>query len=106
MFVTEIKTEQGFVSALKSSTNQLVVVDFFATWCGPCKELHHILEDMAKKNPSVKFYRLNVDNFNSICSKYSIHKLPTVIFFRRELELERVEGLNGDRLVRALNKHL
>lgn len=106
MFVTEIKTEQGFTNALKSSTNQLVVVDFFANWCGPCKELHHILEDLAKKNPSAKFYRMNVDSFHAICSKYSIYKLPTVIFLRRELELERVEGLNGERLARTLKKHL
>ena len=105
MFVTEIKTEFGFREAIKNS-NQLIVVDFFATWCQPCKALHKSLEDIAKRTPSVKFYSLNVDTLHTICAKYGISRLPTLLFFRREMELDRIEGLDVDKVMRTLKKHM
>lgn len=103
MYVTEIKTEAGFVKAL--DTNQLVVVDFYATWCQPCKTLHKQLEEMARTNGGARFYRVDVDQLHQICSRYSIAKLPTLLFFRRTL-VDRVEGLDVDRITRTLRKHM
>jgi thioredoxin 1 len=102
--VTEIKTDAGFAKALDSS--QLVVVDFFANWCQPCKMLHKPLEDMARFNASAKFYRVNVDLLPHICAKYSVAKLPTLIYFRRGVPVDRVEGMDVDRISRTLKKHL
>lgn len=103
MYVVEIKTDVGFAKAL--DTSQLVVVDFFATWCNPCKLLHKPLEDLARSNPSARFYRINVDLLPHICSKYAVAKLPTIIFFRRS-QVDRVEGFDVERVTRTLKKHL
>jgi thioredoxin 1 len=104
MLVTEVKTEAGFAKAL--DTSQLVVVDFYATWCQPCKMLHKHLDDLSRANPSVKFYRVDVDAMPQVCSKYAVAKLPTLVFFRRSIPVDRVEGLDVDRLNRTLKKHL
>lgn len=103
MYVTEIKTEAGFAKAV--DTSQLVVVDFYATWCQPCKTLHKHLEEIARINASVRFYRVDVDLLPHICSKYAISKLPTLVFFRRN-PVDRVEGMDLDRITRTLRKHM
>lgn len=103
MQVIDIKTEAGFVKALE--TTQLVVVDFYATWCQPCRVLHKSLEGLARTHPSVRFYRVDVDLLPHICSKYAIAKLPTLIFFRKN-PVDRVEGMDVDRITRTLRKHL
>jgi thioredoxin 1 len=103
MTVIEIKTEIGFAEVLKSTG--LVVVDFYASWCQPCKVLHKTLEEMARMYPTVRFYRLNVDVLPKICNKYNISKLPTLIFFRNQ-PVDRIEGLDVERITRALKKHM
>ena len=104
MYVIELKTEAGFAKALESP--QLVVVDFFATWCQPCKALHAPLEEIARINSNTKFFRVNVDSLPQICSKYSIAKLPTLVYFRRGKPVDRVEGMDVERIRRTVQKHM
>ena len=68
--------------------------------------LHKHLDDLSRANPSVKFYRVDVDAMPQVCSKYAVAKLPTLVFFRRSIPVDRVEGLDVDRLNRTLKKHL
>ncbi len=59
-----------------------VVVDFFATWCGPCKLLGPIIEELAKEEENVKFIKVDVDQFEDLARAYGIMSVPTVIYFR------------------------
>ena len=64
------------------STNKIVVVDFFADWCGPCQMFSKIIEDFAKENQDVFCVKINVDEFADISQKYNISSLPTILVFK------------------------
>jgi len=62
--------------------DKLVLVDFFATWCGPCKMIAPILEQIAAENSDVKIVKLDVDENQDVASKYNIASIPTLMIFK------------------------
>lgn len=74
----------------------VVFVDFFATWCGPCKQQGPIVERVASKMPNVKFYKLDVDKARATAQKYNVHNIPTMIIFKDGKEVSRIVGLNQE----------
>lgn len=88
--VKEIESKEEFAEAIKY--DGLVVVDFFATWCGPCKYIAPIFDDIAKENPTVKFIKVDVDKFNDIAKGYEIAAMPTFIYLKEGKEVDRVKG--------------
>lgn len=70
-----------------------VVVDFWAEWCGPCKMLSPIVEEVAKEYKEVKFCRLNVDDNPNQAGKFQIMSIPTLIFFKQGKAIDKVVGL-------------
>lgn len=75
------------------NSNKLVVVDFFATWCGPCQELSPILVELDKQyNGEVQFYKVDVDESQDCAIRYGVNAMPTLIFFKDGNEIEREVG--------------
>lgn len=64
------------------SGNKSVFVDFFADWCGPCKMLAPVVEELSAENPDVKFIKVNVDENPDVASRYGIMSIPTLLVFR------------------------
>lgn len=62
--------------------NKSVFVDFYADWCGPCKMLGPVVEQLAAENPDVVFVKVNVDTTPDIASRYGIMSIPTLIAFK------------------------
>ncbi|MBR3364054.1 MAG: thioredoxin [Solobacterium sp.] len=75
-----IETEKEFVETL--NTNPLVFVDFYADWCGPCKMLGPVVEELAGETPDVTFVKVNVDDLPDIAQKYGIMSIPAVFVFK------------------------
>jgi thioredoxin 1 len=65
-----------------SNSNKLIVVDFYADWCGPCKALSPTLERVEGKNPDVIFAKIDVDNSPECAALHGIRSIPTVIFLK------------------------
>ena len=70
-----------------------VVVDFWAVWCGPCKMLSPIVEEVAGEYGEVKFCKLNVDDNPQQAGKFQIMSIPTLIFFKQGKATDKVVGL-------------
>ena len=76
--------------------NNLILVDFWAEWCGPCKSMHPIFTRMAKKYKQVRFARVNVDNAQDIAMKYGVQSIPTFIMFKNGEIANQMVGAVGE----------
>ena len=70
-----------------------VLLDFWATWCGPCRMTGKYLEEFSEKHPETKIYKINVDENSEITDKYGIQNLPTVLYLNKDEVIWRHVGL-------------
>jgi len=87
-------TSQNFNQEIKN--NDLVLADFWAEWCGPCKSMHPIFTRLAKKYKQIRFARVNVDNAQNIAMKYGVQSIPTFIMFKNGEIVNRMVGAVGE----------
>ena len=87
-------TSQNFNQEI--SNKDLLLVDFWAEWCGPCKSMHPIFTRMAKKYKQVRFARVNVDNAQDIAMKYGVQSIPTFIMFKDGEIANQMVGAVGE----------
>ncbi len=78
-----------------------VLVDFYADWCGPCKFLSPILEEVETVTPMVKFVKINTDANMELAVEFKIRSIPTTILFKDGVELARSVGAIGKSTVEA-----
>ena len=72
--------------------NGLVLVDFYAEWCGPCKMLGPVLEEIDSEVTDAKIIKVNVDEHGDIAQKYGVMSIPTLILFKDGVELKKTIG--------------
>ena len=89
--VLEINTD-NFDDAVLAH-NGVIVVDFFANWCGPCRKLAPILEEVEGELKNVKFAKINTDENLEMAKKYQVSGLPTLRVFKIGEAVERLVGL-------------
>ncbi len=74
--------------------NGVVLVDFFATWCGPCKMLSPVIEEIADEcDGSFAVYKVDIDEAQDVAMDYGIMSVPTLIVFKNGVEAERMIGV-------------
>lgn len=71
---------------------KMVVVDFFATWCGPCQMLMPVLEEIASKRDDFDIIEIDVDKAQELAMEYEIEAVPTMIIFKNGAAIDRLGG--------------
>ena len=71
--------------------DKLVLVDFYATWCGPCRMMHPIIEEVAKEE-NIKVIKVDVDKHDELARNYGIMSIPTIILFQKGNLVEKNIG--------------
>ena len=96
-------TDQTAREAIQSG--KIVVIDFWATWCGPCIKLGPIVEELAEKYPDITIGKLNLDENDEIAGEFRVMNIPTVLYFKNgELKDRSVGLVNLQSLEDKLNK--
>ncbi|CAL9733475.1 thioredoxin-2 [Monosporozyma servazzii] len=92
--VTPITSVAEFDSSI-SNTDKLIVVDFFATWCGPCKMIAPMVEKFSEQYAEgATFLKVDVDQLPELAQRYEISAMPTLVFIKNGKEITKVVGAN------------
>ncbi|HHZ11470.1 MAG TPA: thioredoxin [Acholeplasmataceae bacterium] len=83
-----------------------VLVDFYADWCGPCKMVSPIVDELSEENAEIGFKKVNVDDDPDLAMRYNVRSIPTLILFKDGVEVDRVIGFTPKQRLQAwLDSH-
>ncbi|KAF9454155.1 thioredoxin-domain-containing protein [Macrolepiota fuliginosa MF-IS2] len=105
MAITHIQSVSQLNQILSKSKEKLSVIDFHATWCGPCHMIAPTFEALSKKYTNVNFLKCDVDAARDVASLYSVSAMPTFIFLKGSTKIDQVKGADRNALESTLRKH-
>ncbi len=91
MKVLEVMSNQFEEEVLKS--DKIALVDFYADWCGPCKMLSPIIDEIANENNDIKVCRINIDANQDLAIQYQVMSIPTLVVIKNGKEINRAVGV-------------
>ncbi len=97
-----INSTNEYDSLLKD--NQSVFVDFYADWCGPCKMVGPLVEELSNEMKDVKFVKVNVDNLPDVAQRYGIMSIPTLLAFKNGELVGNIVGFQPKEALAELAK--
>jgi thioredoxin 1 len=77
------------------SGNEITIVDFWAPWCGPCRMLGPIIEELAAENTDIAIGKMNVDENSATPTESGIRGIPTMIFYKKGVMIEKIVGVKS-----------
>ncbi|THH33416.1 hypothetical protein EUX98_g778 [Antrodiella citrinella] len=105
MSLTHITTLSQLDGILSKSKDKLSVIDFHATWCGPCHMIAPVYAALAQKHPDVNFLKCDVDAAKDVASRYRVTAMPTFVFLKGNTQVDQVRGADKAALEAAVKKH-
>ncbi|KAK4274807.1 hypothetical protein QN277_017980 [Acacia crassicarpa] len=88
-----------------TQSKKLIVVDFTASWCGPCRFIAPILAEIAKKMTNVIFLKVDVDELKSVAEEWGVEAMPTFLFLKEGKLVDKVVGAKKEELQLTISKH-
>jgi thioredoxin 1 len=101
-----INTNEANFDKLIASTTKPILIDFYADWCGPCKMLGSILEQLSRDYKGAMIVKINVDDNQNLAARFAIRSIPTMIIFKNGENKETINGvLTQPQLETKLNSY-
>ena len=94
--------KENFESVVK--TNESVLLDFYAEWCGPCRMVGPILEEIARENPDITVGKINVDEESELAARFGVFSIPTLVVFKNGDPVNKSVGAKPKEQILALIK--
>ncbi|CAN6549092.1 unnamed protein product [Malus baccata var. baccata] len=82
-----------------------MMIDFTATWCGPCRAMEPILRDYADKFTDVEFVKLDVDELPDVAREFGVQAMPSFVFMKKGVVVDKIVGARKDELQKKIEKH-
>ena len=99
-----IEKKEEFIEAIE---NKLVLVDFYATWCGPCQMLAPVLEQISKEEDSFDIAKIDIDEAQSLAIEQGIQVVPTMVIFKNGQAVDKMEGFySKGEIISKVSKYL
>ncbi|KAJ0055476.1 hypothetical protein NL108_003858 [Boleophthalmus pectinirostris] len=103
--VKYITSKAEFDAELAAAGDKLLVIDFTAAWCGPCKMIAPVFEKMAADMKDCVFLKVDVDDAEELTAFCEVSSMPTFVFFKNGAQVEKFSGANADKLKETVKKH-
>ncbi|KAL6014422.1 hypothetical protein ACI3LY_003718 [Candidozyma auris] len=101
--ITELRDTEMFAKFVNSEKPS--VIDFYATWCGPCKAIAPIFDKIAAAVPEAQFARVDVDEAQDVAGKNEISAMPTILFFKNGEQSGKIVGADLQQLVKLIEEN-
>ncbi|CAH0391737.1 unnamed protein product [Bemisia tabaci] len=105
MTVRALNEDSEFLTELQCSGTKLVVVDFTASWCGPCQRIAPIFEKLAAKYARAVFVKVDVDKCQNTAASQGVSAMPTFIFYRNKAKIDRLQGADPNALESKIQQY-
>ncbi|XP_075066995.1 thioredoxin-like [Mixophyes fleayi] len=99
-----IESLAEYKALVESAGNKLLVIDFTAIWCGPCKKISPVFEELSEQFPNVLFYKVDVDDAEDVAAECGVRAMPTFQFYKGGQKVEELCGADADKLRTLINK--
>lgn len=104
MVVKQVASDGEFNSELQSAAGKCVIADFFATWCGPCRNIAPIYEQLSNKYPQARFLKVDVDKLPTTAQSQGVSAMPTFLFFLNGQKVDTLRGADPQQLEAKIQK--
>lgn len=105
MSIIEINDDASFGDKLSEAGQRLVVCDFFATWCGPCNMIAPFFKQLSTRYPNAMFIKIDVDKCQGTAMANNVSAMPTFVFMRNRVEIDRIRGADKTQLENKVKQH-
>ena len=101
-------TIEDFITYSKTKSSTLMVIDFKASWCAPCKSIKPFIEYLKEQYTNVEFYEIDIEDENTatITSTFDIQKLPTFVYYKNGNICKSIIGVNKGNIEELVNEYL
>ncbi|XP_015928529.1 thioredoxin [Parasteatoda tepidariorum] len=103
--VHAVEDKDDFDTKLSAAGDKLVVVDFHATWCGPCKQIAPFFAGLAEEFTDVVFLKVDVDEVEDVATLYDVSSIPKFVFLKNKEKVDEMLGANQDKLKALVTQH-
>jgi thioredoxin 1 len=105
MSIRSLHSAKEFTAALEAAGSALVIVDWYTTWCGPCRRIAPELEALSKAESKCVFLKVDAEECDELAEEFQIEAFPTFTLLKKGKECRRITGANLEKLKSKISKY-